>query len=857
MIEHHKHLFHKPASPIKKPGAFAWIKRNFTTILLGGFSVIIILLGVFIIWIATLKVPSISSFADRKVSSSTKIYDRTGTVVLYDVHDNIRRTVVTSDQIAVNAKNAIVAIEDKNFYHNIGIEPKSILRALLADLLPWFKSGSQGGSTITQQLVKNTLLTQQKSITRKVKEWVLAVKLERVMNKDQILTEYLNEAPYGGQIYGIQEASESFFGVNASDLDLAESAYLAAIPNAPSYYSPYGKNRENLNARKNLVLKNMLDQGYINQDQYSQARAEVVNFKPQQDDNGKAIHFVEYVRSYLEQKYGSDMVTNGGLKVITTLDWDLQQVAEKTIYDNALQNEKDYNASNSALVAIDPKTGQILSMVGSRNYFDKQIDGAFNVATAGRQPGSSFKSIVYARAFEKGFEPETTLFDIPTQFGTDAQCTALNFSDTAPCYAPNDYDNKFLGPISARDALAQSRNIPAIQMLWMVGLNDALQTAKQLGITTLDRTGDRYGLTLVLGGGEVSLLDMTSVYGTFANDGVRNPATGILEVDDAQGNVLEKYTPAPQTVMDPNAVRKLSSVLSDNKARTPLYGANSFFYFGSRPVAGKTGTTSNNRDAWVLGYTPSVAVGVWTGNNDNTPMKKGSAISGPAWRTFMDAALQKLPYDHPGEVEQFPPPTPDPNYYTGAPVLRGQWAGGDSFFIDTVSGKLATTLTPNETKKELVIPNPHTILFWVDPSNPKGPSPADPTKNAQYGHWEAELQSWLSLHPDEIPPTPIKPTSDDDVHTIANQPQITLVGSETLSSNINDPVTIQTQIVGAYPISKIDYYLNDQYIGSSSTNTFTFIPSNTTAASGSNTIKIIATDSVYNKGELDTTLTIQ
>jgi membrane peptidoglycan carboxypeptidase len=518
-----------------------------------------------------MKVPAITTFADRKVSSSTKVYDRTGTTILYDVHANIKRTVVTQDQISHYAQEAIISIEDKDFYSHHGIKPVSIIRAGLSQFLPFLKQS--GGSTITQQLVKNTLLTQQKSFTRKVKEWVLALKLERVMTKEQILTTYLNEAPYGGTIYGIQEASNSFFGKNAIDLTIAESAYLAAIPNAPTYYSPYGKNKSSLESRKNFVLKNMLAQAYIDDTQYAAAKAEVVNFKPLAEGSGKALHFIEYIRQYIESKYGTDVVANAGLKVVTTLDWDLQQVAEKTILENSLKNEKDYGASNSGLIAIDPKTGHILSMVGSRDYFDRKIDGAFNITTAGRQPGSSFKPLVYARAFEKGFLPETTLFDIPTQFGP---CDAFDRSSVSPCYAPDNYDNKFLGPISLRNALAQSRNIPAVQLLSMVGLPDALETAKRLGLTTLDRNADRYGLTLVLGGGEVSLLDMTSVYGVFANEGVRNQPTGILEITDANGNILEKYIPNPELVIDPNATRNLSSVLSDNTARTPLFGATSF-----------------------------------------------------------------------------------------------------------------------------------------------------------------------------------------------------------------------------------------------------------------------------------------
>lgn len=844
-LEKHKHFFHKNKTVAKHhvETTWQWAKRHMETIVWVSLSTGVILLGLALIWVATLKVPTLDNFTDRQITSSTKIYDRTGTVVLYDVHENVKRTVVSGDQIPETLKQAVISTEDRNFYNHGGIEPKAILRAVISQLIPGLSGPSQGGSTITQQLIKNTLLTQERSISRKVKEWVLAIKLERIMTKDQILVAYLNEAPYGGEMYGVEEASQTFFGKHISDVDLAESAYLAAIPNAPSYYSPYGKNRPNLNARKNLVLKNMFEQGYITEDQYTSAKSEQVTFRPREDGNGKALHFIEYIRAYLEQKYGGEVVANGGLKVITTLDYDLQKVAEATIKENSLKNAKDYNATNSALVALDPKTGQILSMVGSRDYFDKTIDGMFNVATAGRQPGSSFKPIVYARAFEKGFNPETVVFDIPTQFGTGSKCPALVMSDVPPCYAPNDYDQKWLGPISLRNALGQSRNVPAVKMLWMVGLNDALATAKRLGVTTLDRTGDRYGLTLVLGGGEVSLLDMTSVYSVFANDGVRNPVTGILSVQDAQGTMLEQYTPAPETVMDHNAVRKLSSVLSDNAARTPLFGPSSFFYFGNRDVAGKTGTTNDNKDAWVMGYTPNIAVGVWTGNNDNTPMKKGSAISGPAWRAFMDAALAKLPN------ESFPAPEQDPDYYNKPPVFRGAWAGGESFFVDTISGKLATDMTPPETKKEYVIPNVHSILYWLNPSNPESDS--------QYPHWEASVQNWVATHPGIVPAMPQKPTAYDDVHTVANQPVVTITNPTTGASFEKDS-TVPVIISAAthYNIRKIDYYLNDNFIGSSSVPEFSFIPSDVNAFVGQNTLRAVVTDEVYNKGESSVTISV-
>lgn len=841
-----------PIHHIKKHGRIthSWIRRHASSLFFAGMSIITLLLTILIIWIATMQVPAITSFADRKVSSSTKIYDRTGTVVLYDVHENVKRTVVAHDQISDFAKNAIIAIEDKDFYSHNGIILKSIVRATLSQFIPFIKQS--GGSTITQQLVKNTLLTTQKSITRKIKEWVLAVKLERIMTKDEILTMYLNEAPYGGTIYGIEEASQSFFGKKALDLDLAESAYLAAIPNLPTYYSPYGKNRPNLNARKNLVLKNMLEQGYITEEAYTAARSQEVVFRPREDSSGKALHFIEYIRQYLEGKYGADSVINGGLKVISTIDWDLQQVAEKTIKENSLRNEKEYGGTNSGLIAIDPKTGHILSMVGSRDYFDRTIDGAFNITTAGRQPGSSFKPIVYARAFEKGYLPETVLFDVPTQFGP---CDAFDRSSVSPCYAPDNYDNKFLGPISLRNALAQSRNVPAVKLLAMVGLADALETGKRLGLTTLDRNADRYGLTLVLGGGEVSLLDMTSVYSVFANDGIRNNPIGIIEVSNNEGVILEKHTLNPQSVISPEAARMVSSVLSDNEARTPLFGSNSFFTFSGRQVAGKTGTTNNNKDAWVFGYTPTVAVGVWSGNNDNTPMKKGSAISGPAWRAFMDAAATKLPYEKPGVAESFIPASRPQNYLSLAPVLRGAWAGGESFFIDSISGKLATPLTPEETKKEMVIPNPHSILYWVDPTNPTGSKPSNPAKFSQFNRWEAAVQSWIKSHPGIVPGYPSKPSQFDDIHTEQNKPVISLVSPKPEDIfNQDSPLSLITSITSKFPIKNIEWYLNDYFVGSSTGNQFSFIPKNESAVSGANNLKIIVTDSVYNRGVLETSI---
>ncbi|MDB5266033.1 MAG: putative penicillin-binding protein [Parcubacteria group bacterium] len=375
----------------------------------------LVILGIGVLWVALTPIPALNSFDSRKVAQSTKLYDRSGKTVLYDLNHDVKRNVVPLSDISPYLQEATISIEDSNFYHHGGVSFTGIARSFLADITTL--SFAQGGSTITQQVVKNTILSGQKSITRKVQEWILAFKFEQKYSKDQILEFYFNVTPYGGTLYGAEVASRSFYGKSAKDLDIAEAAYLAAIPQLPTYYSPYGNNRAALDTRKDLVLKQMLKLGYINNDQYNQAKSEVVTFSRQANNTILAPHFVFYIQQYLENKYGPDVATQG-LNVITTIDADLQHQAETTVNQYALANEKKFNASNAALVAIDPKTGQILAMVGSRDYFDKEIDGNYNAALASRQPGSSFKPFVYTAALLKGYTPQTTIFDLPTQFST-------------------------------------------------------------------------------------------------------------------------------------------------------------------------------------------------------------------------------------------------------------------------------------------------------------------------------------------------------------------------------------------------------------------------------------------------------
>lgn len=822
--------------------------RNLMLFFTGG---AVLIVSFIIIYLATLKIPDFSSFEERKISSSTKIYDRTGEILLFDIHQDIKRTIVPFTEINNNVKNATIAIEDGEFYNHNGIRIRSIIRAVFSNVSGVGIGG--GGSTITQQLVKNTLLTSEtttfKKIIRKIKEWILAIKIEKVFSKDEILAFYLNEAPYGGNIYGVEEASKTYFNKKAKDITLAESAYLAAIPQSPTVLSPYGKNKGRLDQRKNLVLSRMKELGIINNEEYENAINENVVFQPVANSGIKAPHFVFFIREYLEEKYGVEVIENGGLKVITTLNAELQQKAETIVKEGALKNEKEWGGSNAALVAIDPKTGQILTMVGSRDYFDKEIDGAFNIATADRQPGSSFKPFIYANAFKKGFTPDTVLFDVQTEFNTG--CTvygkALPGRNQKDCYSPDNYDNAFRGPMSLRDALAQSINIPAVKLFYLAGTNDAMNLAEDLGITTLkDRS--RYGLTLVIGGGEAKLIEMTSAYGVFANNGIKNPYTGILRVENNNGQILEEYKQTEQEVLEKNVALTVSDVLSDNKARIPTFGASSPLYIPGYDLAAKTGTTNNNKDAWIIGYSPTIVAGVWAGNNDNKPMKKGgSALAGPIWNKFMQEALKVIP------TEQFEKPDLAVDIKNTKPVLRGIWQGGESYFIDKISGKLATELTPKETLEEKTITNVKTILHWVDKDNILGAPPVNPSSNSQYEHWNTPIQDWWEKNKYKYitDDGSFKPTSYDDIHTEYNKPVVNILEPNDQTTYSKDGIlNLNIQATGKYQITKMDIFINGIYLETTnSLLNYQINLNNLDYIRDENELKVVVYDSVFNKTE--------
>ncbi len=655
----------------------------------------------------SIGLPSLDNSQAISLAQSTKIYDRTGKHLLYEIHGEEKRTIVEDKKIPLFLKQATIAIEDKDFYKHPAFDWQAILRAVFVDLI--HGKIVEGGSTITQQLVKNTFLTPKRTIRRKIRELILAYQLEKKYSKNKILWYYLNTISYGSNIYGVEEASRTYFGKDVSQINLAEAALLASLPQAPSYYSPYGNHFDELLKRKNLVLKEMLEDGYINKSQYQEAKNQKIKILPRKESI-LAPHFVMYVKELLAKKYGEDFLEKGGLKVYTTLDWKTQQIAQESIKWGVKRNRKLASANNAGMVVQDAKTGQVLAMVGSYDYFDVKNQGNFNVCLAKRQPGSSFKPFIYLESFLKGYRPETVVFDLKTNFDTTGE--------PGREYIPRNFDHRYRGPVTLRAALAQSINVPAVKMLYLAGIKDSIKLAKKLGITTLNHP-DRYGLSLVLGGGEVRLLDMVEAYSVFAQNGIKHPQVFILKVLDNKGNVLEQYKPAEEQVVDPQKVKLLDSVLDDNKARAPLYGTHNQIQVPGWQIAAKTGTTNNARDAWIFAYTPTYVTGIWAGNNNNTPMEQnGSSIMFvvPIWHHF---AQQFLKDKTPEKFEK-----PDPEKPINKPMINGNY--------------IVPYIENGQLKPQI-----HSILWYVDKDNPLGPPPVNPSKDLQFKNWESSVLAWL------------------------------------------------------------------------------------------------------------------
>lgn len=573
----------------------------------------------------------------RREGFSTKIYDR-NEELLYDVFADQRRTPVSLEQIPDHLKNATVAIEDKNFYKHGGFDPTGIFRAVYNIIV---HHRLQGGSTLTQQLVKNVLLTPQRTIPRKIKEFILAVQIENRYSKDEILQMYLNESPYGGTAWGVEAAAETYFDKSVSELNLVESAMLAGLPQRPSAYSPFGDDPKAYIGRTETVLRRMREDGYITREQEKEAvkQLEDLEFAPE-GLNFKAPHFVMYIKKKLEERYGQRVVEQGGLKVTTTLDYGIQEEAQKAVTEEIAKVEY-LHITNGAAIVLDPQTGEILAMVGSKNYNDPDYDGKVNVTLSLRQPGSAIKPVTYVTALKKGYTASTLLMDTQTVFPG---------GQGLPDYKPVNYDGTFHGPLQARYALGNSINLAAVKMLAKVGLKNMLTTGYEMGLSTLEPTKEnlrRLGLSVTLGGGEVRLLELAQAYSAFANGGLRVNPVSILKVEDNSGRVLEEYKPASGTrVLSPEEAFIISHILSDNNARLITFGAHSAIAISDRQIAVKTGTTNDKRDNWTIGWTPQIVAGVWVGNNDNTEMKEvASGVSGaaPIWRRVILAALRDKP----------------------------------------------------------------------------------------------------------------------------------------------------------------------------------------------------------------------
>jgi len=799
-------------------------------------AVIVIFLGAFVVLpIFSFGLPSPDKIV-RQSGFSTKILDRNGEV-LYDIYANQNRTPVQFSDIPVYLREATISIEDKNFYKHQGFDPTGILRA--AYYIVIYRK-LQGGSTLTQQLVKTVLLTPDRTIFRKIREFILAIQIERKYSKDQILQMYLNEAPYGGTAWGVEAASEVYYGKKVKDLNLVESAILAGFPQSPSYYSPFTSTSKAYVNRTYDVLRRMREDGYITKDQEQGARAQVPNVQfAVQGASFKAPHFVQYVQKILNDRYGESVVEKGGLKVTTTLDWKLQDKAQQIVSDEISKVESQH-ITNGAAVVMDPQTGEILAMVGSKNFNDPNYDGQFNAAVdALRQPGSSFKPFTYVTAFHKGFTAATLLIDVPTTFPGGAN---------NPDYKPVNYDGKYRGPMQVRFALANSINIAAVKMLAMVGIKDVLQTATDLGITTLPPTQDtlnRVGLSLTLGGGDVRLLDMTDAYSPFMNKGYNVEPVSILKVEDANGKVLEETKPKKgRRVLSEEEAWLIANILSDNNARAEIFGTNSLLNISGITAAVKTGTTNDKKDNWTIGGNPNSVVGVWVGNNDNTSMLNvASGVSGasPIWRSILLAALVGKPnvgFDKPGGIV-----TAGVDSVSGYGAHDGYSSRQEYFIKGTEPGKDAVHVKLKVCKNDGKLATPSDIAggnydekeFFVFKEE-------DPTAGSgQPNKWQEGINAWLTTQGDSRyhPPSDYCGTS--------NPLDVEFVNPTDHGGNLPNNFTVKFTANSTSDIVNADLYIDGSKVRSYSGPPYEYPVTN--LSKGPHTFRAVAQDSANHQSD--------
>lgn len=767
------------------------------------FIVFVFIIAISFAWFAK-DLPTPAKIANRRAVDSTKLYDRTGQTLLYETGDQ-KRTVVENDQISQYLKDSTIATEDANFYKHHGFDTKAIFRAIFAKMTGK-TSRVSGTSTITQQYVKNALLTSDRSMTRKFKELILAIELEFMFNKDQLLTMYLNEIPYGNSAAGAEAASKMYFGKTAKDLTLSEAATLTAIPQSPTYYSPYGTHTKELAARKNYVLDRMVETGKASKEDAEKAKTEDTlalgtTLKPRRDTI-LAPHFAMYALEQIANQYGEEKVQKEGLKIITTLDYDKQKIAEQAITDGASKFTK-YGASNAAMVAVDPKTGQILSMVGSKDYFDTKIDGNVNVTDSLRQPGSSFKPFSYATAFKKKeYSPSKIIFDMKTDFGGG--------------YIPQNYNGKTNGPVTMRQALSNSLNIPAVKVMSLAGMDNVIRTATDMGITSLNQR-DRYGLSLALGAGEVRPVEMASAFGVFATGGVKHDLISVMKITDSNGKTIYDYETANKNeskVLDPQIAYEISSILSDNNARSLVFGTRSALYFPDRTVSAKTGTTTDFKDAWTVGYTPSIAVAVWVGNSNATKMSSGadgSIVAAPMFHQFIVKALANTPNEEfvrpegiaEVEVEKWSNKLPGDASVDRIKDIFTSWQvpiDKDDIHLKLKICKSNGQLAPNDLPASMSEEKIFTNIHSERPDNP---------------NWENPVVAWAQAN-GMYGPAPIEYCSaKDTIPTLS-------FSSPSSGASVLGETTISTVPSTSPKIVSVEYFIDNISIGMGDTSSLSF-----------------------------------
>lgn len=710
----------------------------------------------------------------RRQGFSTQIYDREG-VLLYDLYDQKRRTPIDIKQVPDTLKQATIAVEDKDFYNHKGFDIMTVVR------IPYnlvFKHRVVGGSTLTQQLVKNALLTNEKSLSRKFKELVLSLQIEKNFSKDQILEMYLNEAPYGGTAWGVGTASEVYFNKPVSELSMLESAILAGLPQRPSAYSPYGGKTDSdgtplWQVRTKGVLRRMKEDGYLTDLAYEEALSQLPEIKFEKaPEQINAPHFVFYVRDKLAEMYGEETVETVGLKVTTTLDLDLHKQAQAIVKEEVDAVRDKLNVNNGAAVILDPRTGEILSMVGSSDYANSDIGGQFNVVVDGlRQPGSAIKPITYLALFQRGYTPASMLVDAPTKFQA---------SSNESKYTPVNYDGRFRGPVSIRNSLGSSLNIPAVKALSIVGVDNFLSLAYEMGLPTFEpneANRKRFGLAIALGGADVHMLELASAYSAFANQGQKVEPVSILKVEDRSGKVLyeHKQVRGPQ-VMTPEEAYLINDILSDNNARAIGFGTNSLLNTG-KAIAVKTGTTNEKRDNWAIGWSQEVLVAAWVGNNDNTKMKDvASGVSGatPIWRRIILKALE-MGYQAPSWK------APDGIEQVMVDSISG-YLEHDEFPArpeSVIKGSLPTMPDPIHTKLKVcqgdpskLAPDPEVVAGRYDEREFIVLKENDPISKDGQNRWQEGINGWVDQQQDERYRYPTEYCGDQDgVSVILTEPK--------------------------------------------------------------------------------------